>query len=389
MFSRRARWDAPVNRYTLALRARRASGAEILDLTESNPTRAALRYPQEQLAEALARASRARYDPDPLGLPSAREAVAAYLSTPADRTDPADVVITASTSEAYSFLFRLLTDPGDVVVIPQPGYPLLEHLASMEMVELRAIDLELHRRWELDPLALKVAVDDRTRAIVAVHPNNPTGSYLHATELGYLQRVAAAADCAVISDEVFYDFPLVDDPFRAGQAAAGATALTFSLGGLSKSCGLPHYKLGWIRVGGPPPLRRRAIDRLETIADNFLSVATPVQSALPELLELGASIRESIRDRIRTSLATLRNATAAAPAVQLLPPEGGWSAVLRLPRLSSDEEFAISLLERSGVVVHPGYFFDFKTDGYVVLSLLTPEEVFGEGVRRIIQMVSG
>jgi alanine-synthesizing transaminase len=231
-------------------------------------------------------------------------------------------------------------------------------------------------------------VKKRTRAIVAVHPNNPTGSYLLATELAWIERTATAAGCAVVSDEVFYDYPLIEDPFRATAAASKATALTFSLGGLSKSCGLPHYKLGWIRVGGPAVLRRQALDRLETIADNFLSVATPVQAALPELLEIGATIRQSILARIRSSYSAMRALTEATPSIQVLPAEGGWSAVLRIPSLTTDEDFAVGLIERSGVVVQPGYFFDFRGEGFVVVSLLTPEEVLREGVRRIVDAVS-
>jgi len=351
VFSRRARWHTPLNRLTIERRKR----GELLDLTETNPTRAGIDYPHDQLAEILARAARAPYDPDPRGLRSAREALG----------DPDDLLLTASTSEAYSFLFKLLTDPGDEVLTPAPSYPLLEQLASMELVELRHFPLELHRRWEIHDLP----VSERTRAIVVVNPNNPTGSFVTPAE----QDAIAAHGVPAISDEVFLDYPLEG----SGSSFVREDVLTFTLGGLSKSAGLPHFKLAWIRVSGPG--KREALEALELIADNFLSVATPVQVALPELLRVAPKIREAIRARTRANLATLR--ALHVPSAQVLPVEGGWSAVLRVPRLISDEDFALALLDR-GVLVQPGYFFDLP-EGYLVVSLLPMEETFAEGVKRI------
>lgn len=357
MFSKRAHWSAPLNELTLERRRR----GELLDLTETNPTRASLPYPHDELAEALARGARATYDPDPRGLRSAREALAAEL-----RCDADDLLLTASTSEAYSFLFKLLTDPGDAVLTATPSYPLLEHLASLELVDLRTFAMEFHRRWEIHD----VPVDARTKAIVVVNPNNPTGSFVTPRE----QDALAALGVAVISDEVFLDYPLEG----SGTTFVRDDVLTFTLGGLSKSAGLPHFKLGWIRASGPG--KREALEALELIADNFLSVATPVQVALPELLRIAPRIREAISRRTRANLATLR--AALPPSLQVLPVEGGWSAVIRVPRVMPDDEWAIALLDR-GVVVQPGYFFDFAGDGYLVVSLLTREEVFGEGVLRL------
>ncbi|HVR41063.1 MAG TPA: pyridoxal phosphate-dependent aminotransferase [Thermoanaerobaculia bacterium] len=362
MFSRRANWNAATNRLTLAREERRARGLEILDLTESNPTRVSLPYPTDELAEALARGARAHYDPDPRGLRSAREALASEL-----RCDVDDLLITASTSEAYSFLFKLLTDPGDTVLIATPSYPLLEHLASLELVELRTFALEFHRRWEIHDIPQGSA-----RAIVVVNPNNPTGSFVTSDE----QDRIAARGIPIISDEVFLDYPLEG----SGTTFVRDDVLTFTLGGLSKSAGLPHFKLGWIRVSGPG--KREALAALELIADNFLSVATPVQSALPELLRIAPRIRALIRERTRANLDTLRRAFAAASSVQVLPVEGGWSAVIRVPAVMSDEELALALLDR-GVLVQPGYFFDFANEGYIVVSLLPDTETFAEGVSRI------
>ena len=366
MFSRRAHWNAAVNRLTLAKEAHRGT---LLDLTNANPTKADLPYPLDELAEVMARAARAPYDPQPLGITSAREAVARDLGC-----DAADIVITASTSEAYSFLFKLLCDSGDAVLTAKPSYPLLEHLAALELIELHYFPLEFHRRWEIDPARVKSAMTEQTRAVVIVNPNNPTGSYVSSIE----QDEIAGLGLPVISDEVFH-------PFAFGERAPSFVrddVLTFTLGGLSKSAGLPHYKLGWIRVSGPG--KREAINALELIADNFLSVATPVQAALPELLSIAPRIREAIRTRTSHNLTSLQSMLEKHPAARVLPVEGGWSAVIRVPRIDSDEALALRLVEEQGVVIHPGYFFDFETDGHVVVSLLTEGGIFEEGIGRLL-----
>jgi len=350
VLSRRAHWSAPPNRLALARAAHRGP---LLDLTNSNPTRAGIDYPLDELAEAMARAARAPYEPEPLGLPVARGAIAQHLGC-----DASEVVVTASTSEAYSFLFKLLCDPGDTVLTPRPSYPLLEHLAALELVELRHFPLEFHKRWELADVDARDA-----KAIVVVNPNNPTGSYVRE------QRELEALGIPIVSDEVFHDYAFAEPAPSFG---------TFTLGGLSKSCGLPHYKLGWIRVRD-----HAAIPALELIADNFLSVATPVQAALPDLLRIGATIRERIRERTRASLAALRAALADKPSAQLLEPEGGWTAVVRVPATTTDEDFALDALERHGVIIQPGYFFDFDRDGYFVVSLLTEPEILREGITKI------
>lgn len=362
MFSRRAQWNPAVNR----LAERRSERAAVLDLTQSNPTAAGLPYPLEELEAILAEAARVPYDPQPLGIASARETVADHLGC-----DAADVAITASTSEAYSFLFKLLTDPGDEILTATPSYPLLEHLAQLEWTTLRHFPLESHARWEID--TARITPGERTRAIVIVNPNNPTGSFVTPAEQDALARLALP----LISDEVFFDYPLAG----SGQSLVRDDVLTFTLGGLSKSRGLPHYKLGWIRVSGPG--KRDALAALELIADNFLSVSTPVQVALPRLLRM-TSIHDAIAARIADSLAALTEVVASRPAAQLLRVEGGWTAVIRVPSVMSDEEFALRALEEHGVLVHPGYFFDFERDGYFVVSLLTPPELLREGVSRIV-----
>lgn len=368
MFSRRAHWNAAVNQLTIA---RQHRGDDLLDLTLSNPTRAGIDYPLDELSDALARGARAAYDPDPRGLASAREALAREL-----QCHPDDLLLTASTSEAYSFLFKLLCDPGDAVLTATPSYPLFEHLAALELIELQTFPLEFHRRWEIDPARIRAALTPRTRAIAVVNPNNPTGSFV--TE----QDDVASVGLPVISDEVFRDYPLNAPP---APTFVRDDVPTFVLGGLSKGAGLPHYKLGWIRVSGPAEAKRDALNALELIADNFLSVATPVQAALPELLALAPRIRARISERTRANLASLR--AALPPSIDTLPVEGGWSAVLRVPRTRSDEELAIELIEKQGVAVYPGYFFDFASEGYLVVSLLPPRETFDEGIRRLIRAI--
>jgi len=360
MFSRRARWNAPPNRLALA----RQSRPNLLDLTESNPTKASIDYPLDELSDIFARAARATYEPEPLGLRSAREALG----------DPERIVITASTSEAYGYLFKLLTDPGDAVLTATPSYPLIEHLASLELIELHSFPLELHARWEIDRERVAYSLTPRTHAIVVVNPNNPTGSYVTPDE----QDDLASFGLPIISDEVFF-------PYGEGQSFRRDDVLTFTLGGLSKSAGLPHYKLGWIEVSGPGA--REAIAALELIADNYLSVATPVQQALPELLQIAPRIRDAIRARTLENLDVLTRAIELAPSARLLPVEGGWSAVVRVPSIESDEELALRFIDECGVVVHPGYFFDFAADGYFVVSLLTKPDIFTEGIARIVRTI--
>jgi alanine-synthesizing transaminase len=399
-FSRRLPWSAPGNRLARAVAERAARGLPAIDLTVSNPTAVGLDYPAGELRELLRRAADVAYRPHPLGIPEARAALAAALSRPGDAVAPADLVLTASTSEAYSYLFKLFADPGGEVITPTPTYPLLDALAALDGLALRHVPLEPGRRFALDPGELARALTPRARLLVLVHPGNPLGSFFSAAEQDAAAALCAARRLPLVSDEVFADHVLVGAAAgppsaaaapaapaagggRAGPAAARRDVLAFSLGGLSKSAGLPSWKLGWIRVGGPAPARRRALAALELIADSYLSVATPVQQALGGVLALAPRIRAAILERLRGNLAGLRAAMAGLPAVELVEPQAGWSAVLRVPRLGADEDLAVHLLERQGVLVHPGCLFDFVADGYLVLSLLPEAASFAEGVRRL------
>jgi alanine-synthesizing transaminase len=383
MFSERTRWDLRPNRLAERLAAKRAAGTRLLDLTESNPTRAGIPYPDDLLAP-LARAEARRYEPVPFGLPTAREAVAADFARRGFPVAPERVVLSASTSEAYAYLFKLLCDPGDEVLVPRPGYPLFEFLATLESVRVATYPLAHDGEWHVDVAALRATLGPRTRAVVVVSPHNPTGACLKRAEREALEALCAERGVALVSDEVFADFTFHDDPRRAGSVAHDGPGLAFTLGGLSKSCGLPQLKLAWTAVTGPEPRRREALARLEVVADTYLSVSTPVQVAAPELLARRDELQAPIRTRVRANLDVLRAAIGPGSPVTLLEPEGGWSAVLRVPATRTEEEHVTRLLEERDVLVHPGYFFDFPHEAFLVLSLLPPEADFAEGVSRVL-----
>ena len=382
MFSSRFHWDLRPNRLAVALAARRAAGGEILDLTESNPTRAGLDYPPGIL-EALADPRALRYEPAPAGAQAAREAVSAYYAARGLEVAPDRILLTASTSEGYAYLFKLLTDPGDEVLVPQPSYPLFEFLATMESVRVAHYPLAYHGVWSLDTDALARAITPATRAVVVVNPNNPTGSYLKRDERDSLVEICRARHLAIVSDEVFADYPHGPDPRRVATLAGEEDVPAFSMSGLSKIAGLPQMKLGWIVAAGPPRLRREAMEKLELVADTYLSGSTPVQHAAPALLAAGVAVRAQIARRVRENLEFFREAAAAHPACRILDVEGGWVATLQVPRTRSEEEWALALLEEDGVLVQPGFFYDFASEAFLVVSLLTLPETFREGVRRL------
>jgi alanine-synthesizing transaminase len=381
-FSRRLPWATAENALARAEAAARAAGREWLDLTVSNPTQVGLPYPEQEIAAAFAEAAVSSYQPAPFGLARARAAVVADYARRGVELEVEQVVLTASSSESYALLFKLLGDPGQAVLHPEPSYPLFEYLARLEGLLPRPYRLRFDGHWPVDIDSLELA---DAAAVIVVSPNNPTGSYVSAGDFDRLAGLAAANQQALIVDEVFADFPLSPAP-DAVTAVAGrpSPALVFSLGGLSKSCGLPHLKLGWIAVTGPGTLVRAALARLELIADTYLSVGTPVQMALPRLLQVGARIRRRISERVRRNRQALLQALATSSPCTLLPAEAGWCAILRVPEVMSDEAWAALLLEQDGVLVMPGYFFDLDIGATLVLSLLVEERVFAEGVARLL-----
>jgi aspartate/methionine/tyrosine aminotransferase len=361
----------------------RARGQALIDLTESNPTVVGLRYPEALIREALADAAALRYEPTPKGLLSARAAVAAYYRRHQRVVDPERITLTASTSEAYSWLFKLLCDPGDEVLVPTPSYPLFEHLAGLEAVRVTPYPLRYHGGWFLDVEEVARVLTARSRAVLVVNPNNPTGSFLRRGEHARLQQLCAERDLALISDEVFADYAFAPDGERVTTLVDDdATALTFCLSGLSKLVGLPQLKLGWIVLGGPPARRAAAEARLELIADTYLSVGAPVQHAAPRLLQLVDDVGAQIAARVRDNRDHLAAALRGAPA-NLLASDGGWSAIVRLPAIRSEEEWVLSLLD-AGVLVHPGFFYDLAGT-HAVLSLLAPFDRLRDGIAAIVR----
>ena len=333
--------------------------------------------------DALADPRALRYDPQPAGSLAAREAVCRYYAERGPTVAPDQVLLTASTSEAYQYLFKLLGDTEDEVLVPRPSYPLFEFLATLESLRAVSYPLIYDDGWSIDRDELAAAVTGLTRAIVLVNPNNPTGSFLKRDELRFLQSLGLT----LISDEVFADYTFTEDAQRVRTLAGVSDTLTFSLSGLSKVAGLPQMKLGWIVISGPPAARAEAKDKLEWIADTYLSVSTPVQHAAPRLLELGKGIHSQIAARVRANLAWLESAIAADSPSRLLAVEGGWSATLQVPRIRREEEWALELLEKDNVLVQPGFFFDFESEAFLVLSLLTEPATFHEGCRRLLARV--
>ena len=393
MFSQRTAWRLTHNRFTEAQEEITAAGGEVLDLTISNPTRAGLRYDEESILTSLANSKALDYDPQPKGLRSAREAVANYYRDQhaALDFDPESLVLTTSTSEGYSYVLRLLCNPGEEILVPKPSYPLFEFLADLQDVKLVPYPLIYDHGWQIDFPTIHKAVTDRSRAIVVVHPNNPTGSYVSEAERLALNEFCREHNLSLIVDEVFLDY--AHDGLSRSTFAANHDALTFTLSGLSKISGLPQMKMAWIAISGPNDSDKdqvsTALARLEVIADTYLSMNAPVQLAAPALLEQRKTIQPQLLDRMRANLKELDRLLASQKNCRRLDVEGGWYAVLRVPVTQSDEELAIDILRKRSVLVHPGHFYDFSSDGYLVVSLITSTEDFKEGIGRLLQLLGG
>jgi len=406
-FARRTNWDLTINPYTQALEEHRNSGKQLLDLTASNPTTIGLHYDQEKLLQALSKPQALTYEPTPKGLLAAREAIAAYYAECGVRISPEDLILTTSTSEAYSFVFRLLCEPGDAVLVPTPSYPLFDFLADLQDVKLVQYELVYDHGWQMDFHSLEQALSRhsqrsgfpetgaspaRCKAVLVVHPNNPTGSFVKQQEADSLLRLCAENDLAIVSDEVFLDYSL-NDALEAASFASRADSknepvLTFALSGLSKISGLPQMKVAWIAVTGPEELKREALSRLEVIADTYLSMNAPLQWAIPEMLAERRNIERQLMSRIRGNLAYFDRQLGAQKVCSRLVVEGGWYVVLRVPATASDEDLAIAILRQTGVLVQPGHFYDFAADGYLVVSLITPEEIFADGINRLLRFLA-
>ena len=386
LFSHRLSWTTGENLLARTEARVRAAGRPLVDLTVSNPTQVGLAYPVDDIARALVDARALSYQPTPRGLLAARQAVAEDYARRGAMVSPEQILLTASSSESYALLFKLLGDPGQMVLCPEPSYPLFEYLSRLESLVPRAYQLTYDGRWRVDFSSLDW---ENVAALVLVSPNNPTGSFISREDFQRLAELAAQHQVAIIADEVFADFPLapVADAVTA-VAARPESALVFSLGGLSKSCALPQMKLGWMAATGPAPLVQDALARLELVADTYLSVGTPVQVALPALLQAGAVVRAEILERVQRNRAALLAHLGPDSPCTLLPTEAGWSAILRVPAVMSDEAWACTLMADDGVLVQPGYFFDLHLGATLVLSLIAPPPDFDAGVARLLDPVA-
>jgi len=390
MFASRTNWRLETNRLTRALEEHRQSGKELLDLTASNPTTCGFAYPEKEILAALADPRGLVYRPESKGLPEAREAVAEYyvgragFSGASAPVDPERILLASGTSEAYSHIFRLLCEPGDEILVPAPSYPLFEFLADLADIRLVPYPLLYDHGWQIDFGSLRNALTPRSRAVLVVHPNNPTGSFVKPREAAELAEICAAREMAIVADEVFLDF--TGGATAAKTFALSDAALTFTLSGISKISLLPQMKLAWTVVGGPQPVVQPAVDRLEIIADTYLSPSTPVQLALPIFLSLRHSMQEQVQRRISANLTVLDGLLRESKLLARLDREGGWYAILRVPVTGTDDDLTVALLERFSVLVHPGHFFNFSRDGFLVLSLITPQDRFKKGVLRLLKL---
>jgi alanine-synthesizing transaminase len=399
MFADRTNWNLSPNRLSEALAQHKAAGKPLIDLTVSNPTECGFEYDREAILNALANPAALAYEPNPKGLESARLAVAGYYASKEVEVPVDDILLTASTSEAYSFVFKTLCNFGDEVLIPVPSYPLFSFLADVQDVKLVHYPLIYDHGWQIDFHSLEQAITPRSKAVMVVHPNNPTGHYCKASEMARLNEVCLAKELAIIADEVFLDFALTAE--QPASFAANRQALTFTMSGLSKICGLPQMKAAWLVVNGPKQLKKQALDRLEVIADTFLSVSTPVQLALPSLLSLRRSFQAQLLARVRANLQELDRQLASPPNCfapegylhsevrphcTRLALEGGWYTILRVPATRSDEDLALDLLQTHGIYIHPGHYYDLPSGGHLVVSLICPQVKSSLGIGRLIAL---
>jgi alanine-synthesizing transaminase len=387
MFASRTNWRLETNRLTRALEEHRRSGKELLDLTVSNPTTCGLAYPEREILAALADPRGLVYRPESKGLLEARQAVAEYyagragFSGSSARIDPERILLASGTSEAYSHIFRLLCEAGDEILVPAPSYPLFEFLADLADIHLVPYPLLYDHGWQIDFASLRAALTPNSRAVLVVHPNNPTGSFIKPREAAELGEICAARGMAIVADEVFLDY--TSGAAQAQTFALSDAALTFTLSGISKISLLPQMKLAWTVVSGPEAVVQTAVERLEIIADTYLSPSTPVQLALQKFLSLRHKLQAQLQQRISANLAALDGILRESKVLARLYREGGWYAILRVPVIGTDDDLSVELLERFSVLAHPGHFFNFPQEGFLVLSLITPEQQFQEGLREL------
>jgi alanine-synthesizing transaminase len=402
MFAERTNWNLTPNRLSEALAQHLAAGKRLYDLSASNPTEVGFSYDGETILRAMCNSAALTYVPDPKGLLRARQSVAEYYAERGDEVSVEDIILTASTSEAYSFVFRALCDPGDELLVPAPSYPLFGFLAGIHDVVLAHYALVYDHGWQIDFPSLEKAITPRTRGIIVVNPNNPTGHFVKPEELAALNEICSTRNMALIADEVFLDFPHADsngrrepgkalrprtaNGWRPASLAANSGALTFTMSGLSKIAGLPQMKAAWLVTSGPEAIKKQAVERIEVVADTYLSMNAPIQLALPIFLQQRHGFQKQVLTRVRRNVGELDRQLMMRKACSRLEIEGGWYAVVRVPATRTDDDLAVDLLTKKGIYVHPGHFYDFATAGYLIVSLIMPEREFAEGCRQMLSM---
>ncbi len=384
MFADRTNWNLNRNRLSQALQQHREERKALLDLTVSNPTECGFDFDSTAILQGLCAPSALRYEPDAKGMESARKEIAAYYAAHGDEIPPSDIILTTSTSEAYSFVFRTICNAGDELLVPEPSYPLFAFLADIQDVKISRYPLLYDHGWQIDFHGLEQSITGRTRGLIVVHPNNPTGHFCKQDEFARLNEICSLREIALIADEVFLDYSIGENSPRSFAANAGA--LTFTMSGLSKISGLPQMKMAWLVTSGPGKFKGEALARLEIIADTYLSMNTPVQQGTAVFLRQRYKFQEQLKTRVLRNLTELDRNLAEQTFCKRLKLEGGWYGVVRVPALRSDEELAIELLTKKNVYVHPGHFYDFRTEGYLIVSLITPEQEFSEGIGRLLSV---
>jgi len=386
-FARRTNWPIVPNALTTILENFRGNNIPVFDLTGSNPTSCGFSYPEDVIARSLTDKRNFKYTPNSQGGMSARQAVCDYYREQGYEVDPSRIFLTSSTSEAYSCLFRLLLNPGEGAAFPQPGYPLFSYLGDLNDAQVMNYALVYDRQWKMDFKGLDEILSGEAKVLMLVNPNNPTGSYVGAGDLQKINHLCLSRQTSIICDEVFADFPLQTEKKHVS-LVENDSVLTFVLSGISKVLGLPQMKLSWIVVNGPDELVHAAMERLEIITDTYLSVNTPVQNALSEWFRHKKVIQDSIRVRLQKNLNFLKMQAASALGCELLAADGGWYAVVRIPSCQSEEAWVLQFLKNDHVLVHPGYFFDFESEAFIVISLLPDEDTFAQGVRRLFKRIA-
>lgn len=387
MFSCRTNWNFQNNRITKLIQEYQRNNISIIDLSESNPTKVGFNYPEKFVLKDFCSGKNLIYNPHPKGLINAREAICKFYHKKNINIHPESIIITAGSSDAYNYIFRLIAEPGDEILVPSPSYPLLQFLSRLNDISIKNYRLLYDGEWHIDIDSIYRNITNKTKAILFIHPNNPTGSYVKNEEYEKVLELANRYGLIFISDEVFYEYEIEDKPNKFNSFSEKSDILTFTINGISKLLGLSQMKLGWVIVSGPNKLKQEAINRLEIISDTFLSVNTPVQNSLPIWLENYEELHNQIKHRVIINYFRIKDQILANSAIELLNVEGGWNGILRFPNIFTDEQWVELFLKKYRLFLQPGYFYDFERGAYLLVSLLLPENIIKKNIIAVLDEV--